>query len=257
MTHATLRTALAICVLALAAACGGGEAPAPEPPAAQQAAAPPAAAAGSASIRGVATYQNGDPDAAIAMDADPVCTSLHTEPVLTEKVVTDAEGRLANVFVYVKQGAPSGQAPPGESHLLDQLGCQYKPHVSGMMVGQNLVIRNSDATLHNVHALPKVNAEFNRGQPFEGMTLDHKFDKPEVMIRFKCDVHPWMSSYMGVLDHPFFAVSGADGSFAIEGLPAGEYVIEAWHEELGTQTQTLTVGDGESAQADFAFAPAA
>ena len=155
----------------------------------------------------------------------------------------------------MKEGLGGGYAAPAESHLLDQQGCQYRPHVSGMMTGQKLVIRNSDPTLHNVHAMPQVNKEFNQGQPFQGMELEHVFDQPEVMIRFKCDVHPWMSSYMAVLDHPFFGVSGDDGSFSIAGLPAGDYVLEAWHEELGTRTSSVTVGADGSAEVRFDFSP--
>ncbi len=239
------------------AACGGGEAPAPttEAPPAAPAAAPPAG--GNGVIAGTVTYANGDPDAAIKMDADPICQGLHTEPTYSEKVVASADGQLANVFVYVKSGLSGSYLAPSEAQLLNQEGCQYMPHVSGIMVGQKLIIRNSDPTLHNVHALPQKNQEFNQGQPFQGMELEKSFATPEVMVRFKCDVHPWMSSYMGVLDHPFFAVSGADGSFSIDGLPAGDYEIEAWHEELGTRTLTVSVAADGTAEANFDFSPAA
>jgi hypothetical protein len=122
-----------------------------------------------------------------------------------------------------------------------------------MQVGQTLEIKNSDPTLHNVHALAKVNREFNEGQPVQGMISKKKFDKPEVMIKFKCDVHAWMNSYMAVLPHPYFAVSGADGSFTIQGLPPGTYTLEAWHEKFGAQTQPITVGPKESKQVSFTF----
>ncbi len=244
----------AVAVVLLLAACGGGEAPAPsEKAAAAPTAAPPAA--GSGSIQGMVAYTNGDPDTAIKMDADPVCAGLHSEAVHTEQVVAEG-GQLANVFVYVKEGLTGSYSAPAEAHLLDQQGCRYSPHVSGIMVGQTLTIRNSDPTLHNVHALPEKNPEFNQGQPFQGMELEKTFDQAEVMVRFKCDVHPWMSSYMAVLEHPFFAVSGDDGSFAIEGLPAGDYAVEAWHEQLGTKTQNVTVGDGP-VEVSFDFSPAA
>ena len=236
--------------LGMMTACGGGEeAAAPAPADTGETA---AAMAGSSGIAGSVSYSNGDPDTAIAMDADPVCAGMHDGEVHTEMVVAEA-GNLANVFVYVKEGLSGSYSAPAETAVLDQKGCQYHPHVSGIMVGQTLLIRNSDPTLHNVHALPTVNAEFNQGQPFQNMELERTFDEKEVMVRFKCDVHPWMSSYMGVLDHPFYAVSGADGSFAITGLPAGEYVLEAWHEELGAQTQSVSVADGETATASFAF----
>ncbi|MEJ2085527.1 MAG: carboxypeptidase regulatory-like domain-containing protein [Acidobacteriota bacterium] len=253
--------AVAMVITALVAiGCGGGgggtEAADTSSKAEAAAPAPAAASTGTASIHGVTTYNNGDPDTAIAMDADPVCASLHSDDVHTEQIVVDDAGNIANVFVYVKEGLGGGFSAPAESHLLDQKGCQYFPHVSGMMVGQTLVIRNDDPTLHNVHAMPTANAEFNSGQPFQGMELEHKFDKAEVMVPFKCDVHPWMSSYMAVLDHPFFGVSGGDGSFSIADLPAGDYVLEAWHETLGTQTQSVTVADGESVDVSFDFSPA-
>ena len=253
MNKYRLTTLSAILLVFVFVACGGGEdaksaaktsAPVSEP------------AAGSGAISGVINYSNGDPDTAIKMDADPVCLGLHTEPVETETIVADA-GKLANVFVYVKEGVSGSYSPPDEAQLLNQEGCTYSPHVAGIMTGQKLVIRNSDSTLHNVHALPKNNQEFNQGQPFQGMELEKEFDTAEVMIRFKCDVHPWMGAYMGVLDHPFFAVSGADGSFEIDGLPAGDYVIEAWHETLGTQTQSVSVAADGAVDVTFDFASAA
>ncbi len=255
------RLAFAMVIVAIVATgCGGGggeqQEAAPSKPA--DAGAPPVAApsGGSASINGVALYQNGDTDAVIAMDADPVCASLHTEEVHTEQIVVDDTGNIANVFVYVKEGLGGDYPAPGDAHLLDQLGCKYTPHVSGMMVGQPLIIRNSDPTLHNVHAMPSVNAEFNSGQPFQGMELEHTFDAAEVMVPFKCDVHPWMASYMAVMEHPFFGVSAGDGTFSIADLPAGDYVLEAWHESLGTKTQSVTVADGESIDVTFDFTPA-
>lgn len=241
---------LAVAVTAIG--CGGGSdtATTEAPP---KAAAPAASAGPTGGVVGVATYANGDPDTEIAMDADPVCTSLHDGAVHTEKVV-ESDGNLANVFVYVKEGLTGSYSAPGDSKLLDQKGCLYTPHVSGVQVGQTLVIRNSDETLHNVHAMPKANAEFNNGQPFQGMELEHSFDNVEVMVPLKCDVHPWMSSYIGVMDHPFYAVSGTDGSFSIDGLPVGDYVLEAWHEELGTKTMSVSVTDGGTADASVDFA---
>ena len=255
MKNYRIHLACAMVVVVALIGCGGGGGE--QTPAADAGSAPAAApSGGTASIRGTAVYQNGDPDQAIAMDADPVCASLHSEAVHTEQIVADDAGNIANVFVYVKEGLNGSFPAPSESHLLDQAGCQYTPHVSGMMVGQKLVIRNSDPTLHNVHAMPAANSEFNSGQPFQGMELEHTFDSAEVMVPFKCDVHPWMSSYMAVLEHPFFGVSGNDGSFSIDNLPAGDYVLEAWHETLGTQTQSVTVADGASVDVTFDYSPA-
>ena len=255
MNKYRLTTLSAILLVFVFVACGGGG---DAKPAVETSAPAPVSesAAGGGAISGVINYSNGDPDAVIKMDADPVCLGLHTEPVETETIVADA-GKLANVFVYVKEGVSGSYSPPEEAQLLNQEGCIYIPHVAGIMTGQKLVIRNSDSTLHNVHALRKNNEEFNQGQPFQGMELEKEFDTQEVMVRFKCDVHPWMGAYMGVLDHPFFAVSGADGSFEIDGLPAGDYVIEAWHETLGTQTQSVSVAADGAVDVTFDFASAA
>ena len=258
MSKKALSLALALAAAALLVACGGGgeapaPAPSPEPPAAPAA----TASTGNAVISGTISYANGDPDLEILMDADPVCLSLHKDhAAYSERIVADGGG-LANVFVYVKSGIEGDYPAPAEKALLNQQGCQYTPHVSGVMVGQTLVIRNSDPTLHNVHARPEKNDEFNQGQPFENMEMEHTFDEAEVMVPFKCDVHPWMASYMGVMSHPFFAVSGADGSFSIGGLPAGDYEIEAWHEELGSKTMSVTVAADGTAEANFDFSPTA
>lgn len=206
-------------------------------------------------IRGKVLYDNGDPDRPIQMDADPICIGLNPqEKILSERVVVDREGRLANVLIYVKHGLLSTPAPPSEPVVLDQRGCVFKPHVLAVMVGQKLVIRNSDPTLHNVHARPVANEEFDLSQPFKDMETERIFDSVEVAIPFRCDIHPWMSSYVAVLANPFFAVSATDGSFVIEGLPPGDYTLEAWHPELGTQHLAVTVVAGEVADADFEFA---
>ena len=253
MKHNRLFLLVALAVMVTAIGCGGGSDSGQDDTAAAPAPTPAATPSGSGgSVSGTVSYSNGDPDAEISMDADPVCISLHTDAVTTEKVVVN-DGKLANVFVYVKDGLTGSYPAPSESALLDQVGCVYKPHVSGVQVGQTVVIRNSDETLHNVHAMPSANSEFNNGQPFKGMELEHSFDTAEVMVPFKCDVHPWMSSYIGVLDHPFFAVTGEDGSFSIDGLPAGDYTVEAWHEELGTKTMTVSVSEGGSADASVDF----
>lgn len=180
----------------------------------------------------------------IRMDADPVCLLQHKEGASSEEVIVNSNGTLKNVFVYVKQGL-EGQKfdSPAEPVVFDQKGCRYEPRVFGMMTNQPLEILNSDGTLHNVHSLPKNNKEFNLGMPIQGMKITQKFTAPEVMVKFKCEVHPWMAAYAGVLDHPFYAVTGEDGTFTLKDLPPGEYVLEAWHEKYGTQTATIKVPD--------------
>ena len=209
---------------------------------------------GSGVIHGSIAFSGTAPAAEkVSMAADPVCQQQHTEAALSEAVVVNANGTLKNVFVYVKEGATGSYPPPSTPATLDQHGCWYTPHVLGVQVGQPLDILNSDATLHNVNAKPTANQPFNIAQPVKGMKTSKKFTKPEIMVSTKCNVHPWMQAYIGVVDHPFFAVSGADGSFEITGLPAGTYTLAAWHERYGTQTLQVTVGDGETATVDFAF----
>jgi hypothetical protein len=136
---------------------------------------------------------------------------------------------------------------------IDQMSCRYHPHVFGIRVGQPLEIVNSDPTLHNIHALPKGNQEFNTGQPIQGMVTKHTFTAKEVMVPFKCDVHGWMNAYVGVLDHPYFATTDKDGKFELKSLPPGTYTIEAWHEKLGTATQSVTLGPKDSKEVNFTF----
>lgn len=209
---------------------------------------------GSASITGAIRFVGTAPTRdKVKMDADPVCQQQHSTPVLSEEVAVNDNGALKNVLVYVKEGAKGSFPAPATPVKLDQAGCWYAPRVFGIQAGQPLEIVNSDATLHNVNAKPLLNAPFNIAQPVKGMKTTKTFAKPELGVKFKCNVHPWMSAYAGVFDHPFFSVSGADGSFAITGLPAGTYTIEAWHEKYGAQTQTVTVADGESATIELTF----
>lgn len=251
------KTILAMCLLlALAAACGGKkeeEASAPAAPAGGGSAFDPAT--GTASVSGkIALEGTPQPPAPIKMSADAVCMSLHKEPVYSEEVLA-SDGKLQNVFVYVKEGLEKYSfTTPAEAATINQEGCHYIPHVGGMMVNQKLKILNSDPTLHNIHCWAEKNPQFNIGQPVKGMTTEKEtFTTPEVMVRFKCDVHKWMASYVGVLPHPYFSVSGKDGAFTLKNLPAGDYVIEAWHEKYGTQTQKVTVADKDSKEVNFSF----
>ena len=243
---------LSIAMLVVAACGGGGDESAPAPAADAAPAAP--AAAGSATVSGTVQAAGADdPDTDLKMDADPVCAGLHDSTVQSETLVVDDSGNLKNALVYVKTGLKGKSfAAPSDAAMLAQNGCVYTPHVGGAMVGQTLKVVNQDPTLHNVHATPAENREFNQAQPFQGMELERTFENAEI-VPFKCDVHPWMSAYLGVFDHPFFAVTGADGSFSIDGLPAGSYTLEAWHEVLGTATAEATVEDGGSASVSFNF----
>lgn len=236
---------------ALTVACGGGSTEeAPPAPAVTTSPVDPATAG---RITGAVRLE-GTPPAAqpIRMDSDPYCAKLGDR--VTETHVTGAGGALQNVFVYVKDGLGDLKFPvPSAPVALDQEECRYVPHVLGIQVGQTLEILSSDNTLHNVHAMPMENREFNKAHQMAGIRHTHVFSTREVMVPFKCDVHRWMNAYVGVLDHPFFAVSGADGAFRIEGLPPGTYTIEAWHEALGTQTQTVTIGAQETSDLTFTF----
>jgi hypothetical protein len=233
-------------VATASASSGGSSAPA-------AAAAPAAVSADAATITGLVKFEGAAPKAAaIPMGADPYCQSQHSTPALDEEVMVGPAGELANVFVYVKD-VKGSFPPPAEAVTLDQKGCQYHPHVGGVMIGQKLDIKNSDTTLHNVHAMPEVNSAFNEGQPVP-MTSSKKFDKAELKpFKIKCDVHGWMKSYMAVMPHPFYSVSSMGGTFTIPNLPPGQYTLVAWHEKYGQQEQQITVGAKESKAVNFNF----
>ncbi len=241
-------------------ACGGGSQSTSQEPAA-----PAGAPAGqkvdpatASDVKGVVSLDGMAPkNEPIKMNADPVCVKENTTPQFQETYEVE-DGKVANVFVYVKDGLGNYVFDaPTEPAKIDQMSCRYHPHVFGMRVGQKLEIVNSDPTLHNIHALPKANAEFNNGQPLQGMKMEHVFTAKEVMVPFKCDVHGWMNAYVGVLDHPYFAVTDKSGAFELKGLPPGTYTIEAWHEKMGTMTQSVTVGQKETKEVNFTFkAPA-
>jgi len=235
------------------AGCGGGAEP-PAPSDGDQEA-PEVAATGGGTISGMINFSGTAPEnEPILMDAEPICAEQYPDGAFQESVVENANATLQNVFVYVKEGLPDQEWPvPSEGVLLDQSGCRYHPHVLGIQAGQTLIIRNSDGILHNIHPMPVNNRPFNLGQPVE-MDSEKSFNTPEVMIPVECDVHDWMLGYIGVLSHPFFAVSGSDGSFSISGLPAGDYVVEAWHELYGTQTISVSVAEGGTEQIEFSYA---
>ena len=213
-------------------------------------------AQGGATVTGKVKFTGTKPVMAkIDMSDEATCKAKYPTPPTAETVIVNANGTLENVFVYVKSGLPASyKAPaPSGSVTLDQDGCRYHPHVLGVMVGQTLNIKNSDGILHNIKAMGKKNRPFNVSQP-NVTTTPRTFSAEEVMIPLECNVHGWMNAYLGVLPHPFFSVTGADGSFKIAGLPPGTYTIEAWHEKYGVQTATVTVTGTETKTTDFTFA---
>lgn len=261
MKDSRLWTVVCCFGLFAAAACATKNEPEPSTETARPARAPANQydpAAGTASVTGKILFDGvAPPPPAIRMSGDPVCLSLHKTPVYSEELLA-SNGRLSNVFVYVKEGLEKYSfAPRKEPATLAQQGCRFEPHVGGIMVNQDLRIVNNDPTVHNVRCVAEKNPQFNIGQPMQGAESVKRFAVPEVMIRFRCDVHKWMSSYMGVLPHPYFAVSGNDGVFALRNLPPGDYLIEAWHEKFGALNQRITVGDKEAKEITFTFKPAA
>ena len=186
---------------------------------------------------------------------DPACGKLHPTKK-TKLYVVGAGGELADTFVSVKDGLTGKTFPvPEKAALIDQVGCEYVPYVSGLMVGQKLLVRNSDPVMHNVHPIPAVagNKESNVAQMPKGKDLEYTFAKEEPFLRFKCDVHPWMFSYVNVMSHPFYATTGKDGTFKIENVPAGKYTIEANHRKAGKQTMEVEVPATGSKEANFTF----
>ncbi len=217
-------------------------------------------------VAGVIAF-NGTPPAPKKIDtsADPVCGQKN--PTLSTEDTVVKDGKLANVFVYLKEGTLADGtkigdytwAAPSTPVTLDQNGCHYRPHVLGIQTNQKLTITNSDPTQHNIHPQPKNNPEWNQTQPNGAPPIEKTFARSEVLIPVKCNQHPWMKAYIGVLKSPFFAVSGEDGSFTIKGVPAGTYTVAAWHEggAAGTEkTMQVTVPASGSGKADFAFGEA-
>jgi plastocyanin len=219
----------------------------------------PGAAPFASSITGTVTFDGKAPNLApVTMNADPACAKMHSKPAPNEMLVLGSGNTMGNILVWVSKGLPAGKTwpVPKAPAVLDQKGCQYAPHVMGIMVGQTYRILNSDGILHNVHALPKVNKAFNKPMPATMKEATTTFDKPEPVFQIKCDVHPWMSAYVGVFTHPFFSTTGTDGKFTISGLDPGTYEITAWHERLGTQTASVTVAGDETKTQNFKFTTA-
>ena len=243
---------IAAALLVAASACSGGEkkaAPAAAPANAQR-----VDQATTGTLVGRVSFEGAEPvNPMVKLAGDPMCASAHATGLAFENYVV-RDGGLDNVFVYVKDGLGNYYFDaPAEPVTLDQQGCRYVPHVVGVQVGQPFVVANSDATMHNVHAVPDVNREFNHGQHVKDMKNTETFTAAEVMVPLKCDLHPWMKAYIGVVAHPYYAVTKDGGKFELQNLPAGTYTIEAWHEKSGTQTQQVTIGPKETKDVAFTF----
>jgi hypothetical protein len=194
------------------------------------------------------------PHKKVDMDEDPACAKLHKEPVYDNTVEVGKKDGVANAFVYIKAGLEGKKfEPPADPVVIDQHGCWFEPRVIGMQTGQALKAVNSDPVTHNIHPRAKVNREWNQNQPEGAEPAVRKFNFPEVMIRVKCNIHAWMKAWIGVVDNPYFAVTGADGSFVFRNVPPGVYTIEAWQEDLGTKEQQVTVLVSGKTAADFTF----
>jgi polysaccharide lyase family 4-like protein len=254
-------------LLALGASCSKSPTNDAGPETSSSSAKPFTTPADAGTVVGLIVY-NGAPPAPKKIDAsaDPVCGQANPNLSTEDTVVKD--GKLANVFVYVKDGTTADGTKvgdyafptPSDAVTLDQKGCHYVPHVMGLQTNQKLRITNSDPTQHNIHPTPKNNPEWNQGQPNGAAPLEKTFARAEVLIPVKCNQHPWMKAYVGVLKHPFYAVSAEDGSFTIKGVPPGTYTVAAWHEKGGPngteKTMSVTVPAKGSGKADFAFGEA-
>ena len=206
-------------------------------------------------LKGAVTFQGAvPPPKELSVRGNPECAVFHKNGAVESEELVVAGGGLKNVFVYVKEGLEGFSfEPPVDPLTLENKGCVYVPHVSGAQVGQPVIFLNQDPTLHNIHSYSKNSKPWNLGLPFQGMKQTKKFAAAEVMVTLKCDVHPWMTGYVGVLAHPYFAVSGARGEFEIKNLPPGDYTIEAWHEKLGVQTQRVRLEPRETKEIEFSF----
>jgi len=207
-----------------------------------------------AAVSGVIKFTGAATRKVVDMSNEPACVAAHKGPVRDESVMVNRGGTLANVFVYIKTGLEGKKFPvPTAPVIIDQRGCWFTPHVLGIQVGQLLNVTNSDPVTHNIHPLAEVNREWNHSQGQGDPPLERKFLKPEVLIRVKCNIHSWMHAFIGVVGSPYYAVTGADGSFSIPNLPPGEYTLEAVQEKLGAQDQKITVTPKGVVTAEFTF----
>ncbi|HVI09059.1 MAG TPA: carboxypeptidase regulatory-like domain-containing protein [Candidatus Binatia bacterium] len=217
---------------------------------------PPTPSKTGATLKGVVKFEGTVPKPKpVSMAADPSCAKQHSGPVFSQEVVTDGKGDLENVVVYVAEGLGDRKFDaPTQPVTVEQKGCMYEPHVLAVQANQPLHVVNDDPTSHNIHPTPANNREWNKAEP-PGTAMDESFAREEIAIPVKCNVHPWMHGYVAVFKHPFFAVTDKNGGFDLSGLPPGTYTIKAWHEKLGTSTQTVTIGANETKEISFVFKP--
>ncbi len=235
-------------VLAVVLAACGGEAP---PPARTPT---PLDHATTGVITGVVGFQGAAPPMTeIRFGSFAECAQAHTGPVNSgDAVVTD--GKVENAFVYLKDGlGDSVFAVPSTPVEIDQAGCLYAPRVAGAQVDQTIKFVNGDPLLHNVHGTPKDSAGWNVSLARKGAEREIRIDKPEVMVSVRCDLHPWMQGWLGVLDHPYFVVTSKDGAFTLKDVPPGDYTLAVWHERFGTAETRVSVPPRGTATATFAL----
>lgn len=244
----------ALLALALLASCSKKE-PASEEQAPPTSSAPAPAAtpidpATVATVNGTVKLDGNAPKAQkIDMSQDPACKGTNE----SETFVVSG-GKLANVFVYVKDGLGDRKFDiPAQAVTIDQQGCRYHPHVEGVMVGQNVEVKNSDPTTHNIHPTPKDNREWNESQPPQAAPIVKNFGREEIMLPVKCNQHPWMKMFINVSKSPFYAVTDKDGKYEIKGLPPGTYTLGFVHEKLGEMTQQVTLAPKDSKTVDQSF----
>src|SRR5262245_23285443 len=245
---------LLVAILGLAACQKQASEPAPSaaPPATAPAVGQAPGATGSGSITGVVKLTGTPPVMELTKrQADPFCAKT---PMKEEDVVVGAGGGLKNVVVRITKGVSGSYPAPATAAVVDQNACMYRPRVQGIVLGQALQIKNSDQTLHNIHGYKGASTLFNKAEVPGLPPMTQQLNEADQIVKLKCDVHPWMTAYVLVSSHPFFAVTAEDGSFKITGVPAGSYTVEAWHERYGTKTAQVTVAADKPATAGFQFA---
>jgi plastocyanin len=258
MKRSILLTTLS-CAITILTGCSGTTTKEPQPQAQSKPIAPPSyfkVDPGTAGIlTGTVRYTGRKPARKLVdMSGDPACVEAHHTKAYDESVVVNRNGTLGNVFVYIKSGLEGKNfETPTTPVTIDQQGCWFRPRVLGIQTGQTLRVTNSDPVTHNIHPLAQVNREWNHSQGQGDAPIARRFLKPEVMIRVKCNIHSWMHAFIGVVDNPYFAVTGADGAFEIRNVPPGDYTIEAWQETLGTQEQKVTVAPSGKIETSFVF----